>query len=599
VSRYNDSVGAQAQSLFQEVLRRGKVILSDLHKSGPFPFAHMDLMVPLFSPDRHDNALIGVFMLRIDPEVVLFPLIEIWPIVSRTSETLLFEQDGDSIVYLSELRHRKNTTLTLRLPISNEQLPASMAVRGINGVVEGIDYRGVPVVAAIRPIPDSPWYMNAKVDQEEIYAPLRSQVWIVSIGMFFLILSAGSIIGFWWRHQRALFYREKYLAELERQALVEHFDYIIKYTNDCILLINMDGRIVEANDQACREYGYTREELFRLDIRDLRSPKTRSQVEKQMKQVEERGGLLFETEHVRKDGTVFPVEDSSRFIKIEGARFYQSIVRDITDRKQIMNTLQTSESFLNDVINQSPYPMWISDDKGTLIRINQACLNLLHITEDEVVNKYNIFKDNIVEEQGLLPLVRQVFEAGEAKHFELKYDSSQLKHLQLARFSSLTLDVTVFPIKDPNGHITNAVIQHIDITERKLAEEALRQSEERYRQLFELSPDPIFIQSEGNIEFINSAGIRLFGAKSAEELIGRQVVDLMHPDYREIVAERIKHLKELRSPVPMIEEKYLRLDGSSVDVEVGASPFLYKGKPAAQVVIRDITERKRAEESLR
>jgi PAS domain S-box-containing protein len=302
---------------------------------------------------------------------------------------------------------------------------------------------------------------------------------------------------------------------------------------------------------------------------------------------------------VRKDGTVFPVEDSSRFIKIEGARFYQSIVRDITDRKHIMNTLQTSESFLNDVINQSPYPMWISDDKGTLIRINQACLNLLHITEDEVVNKYNIFKDNIVEEQGLLPLVRQVFEAGEAKHFELKYDSSQLKHLQLARFSSLTLDVTVFPIKDPNGHITNAVIQHIDITERKLAEEALRQSEERYRQLFELSPDPIFIQSEGNIEFINSAGIRLFGAKSAEELIGRQVVDLMHPDYREIVAERIKHLKELRSPVPMIEEKYLRLDGSSVDVEVGASPFLYKGKPAAQVVIRDITERKRAEESLR
>ena len=67
-----------------------------------------------------------------------------------------------------------------------------MAVRGIEGIVEGIDYRGVPVLAAIRQIPDSPWYMNAKVDQEEIYEPLRSQAWIVGAGMFLLILATGS-----------------------------------------------------------------------------------------------------------------------------------------------------------------------------------------------------------------------------------------------------------------------------------------------------------------------------------------------------------------------------------------------------------------------
>ena len=227
VSRYGDSVGTQARTLFQEVLRRRKVILSDLHKSGPFPIPHMDLMVPLFSPDRHDSVLIGEFMLRIDPQVILFPLIQTWPTPSRTSETLLFEQDGDSIVYLNELRHRKNTTLTLRLPISNKQLPASMAIRGIEGVVEGIDYRDVPVLAAIRPIPDSPWYMNAKVDREEIYTLLRSQIWIVSIGMLLLILSTGSIIGFWWRNQLVKFYRERYSDELESQALVKHFDYII------------------------------------------------------------------------------------------------------------------------------------------------------------------------------------------------------------------------------------------------------------------------------------------------------------------------------------------------------------------------------------
>jgi PAS domain-containing protein len=280
VSNHDDSVCSYGHTIFKEALLYRQITFSDLHRSKSVPYVHIDLMVPIFSPDRSDSTIIGTLLLRIDPQVVLFPLIKTWPTPSRTSETLLFEQDGDSIVYLNELRHRKNTTLTLRLPISNEQLPASMAVRGIKGVVEGIDYRGIPVLAAIRPIPDSPWYMNAKVDQEEIYAPLRSQAWIVVIGMFLFLLSAAGIIVSWWRHQRAKFYRDKYLAEVERQALIKHFDYIIKYANDSILLIDMHGKIVEINDQACRMYGYTRDELSHLYIRDLRSEQTRPQVDK-------------------------------------------------------------------------------------------------------------------------------------------------------------------------------------------------------------------------------------------------------------------------------------------------------------------------------
>ncbi|MGD0589201.1 MAG: PAS domain S-box protein [Bacteroidota bacterium] len=592
VSRDGDSVGAQAQSLFQEVLRRRKVILSDLHKSGPFPLAHMDLMVPLFSPDRHDSALIGVFMLRIDPEIFLFPLIETWPTSSLTSETILFEQDGDSIVYLSELRHRKNTTLTLRLPISDEQLPASMAVRGIKRVVEGVDYRGVPVLAAIRPIPDSPWYMNAKVDQEEIYAPLRSQIWIVNIGMLLLILSAGSIIGLWWRNQRTIFFRKQYEAELDRKAIVTHFDHIIKYANDIIMLTNMDGRIVEVNDQACRTYGYTRDEMFQLNIRDIRTPESISQSEMQMKQVEKQNGMVFESEHRRKDGTVFPVEDSSRFIKIEGVRFYQSIIRDITERKRIEQAMQENEDRFRRIFEEGPFGTVITGLDFHFTKANTAFCKMMGYSEHEITSL--TFRDITHPEDisNSAEAMRKLFN-GEIPVYrtEKRYVRKDTKIV----WGSLTVTL----VRNENGQFLYYLAMVEDITERKIAEDALLQSEERYRQLFELSPDPIFIQSEGNIEFINSAGIRLFGAKSAEELIGRQVVDLMHPDYREIVAERIKHVKELQSPVPMIEEKYLRLDGSSVDVEVGASPFLYKGKSAAQVVVRDITERKRAEESLR
>jgi PAS domain S-box-containing protein len=591
VSNHDDSVCPYGRTIFKEALLHRQVTFSDLHESKSVPYVHIDLMVPILSPGRSDSTIIGVLILRIDPNDVLFPLIQSWPTSSSTSETVLLEQDGDSIVYLNELRHRKNTTLTLRFPISNEQLPAAMAVRGIKGVVEGNDYRGVPVLAAIRPIPDSPWYMNAKVDREEIYAPLRSQTWIAAIGIFLFILAAGGMIVSWWRHQRSVFYRDNYLAELERQALIKHFDYIIKYANDSTLLIDMNGKIVEVNDQACRMYGYTREELSHLYIRDLRSQQTHSQVEKQMKQVEERGGLVFETEHRRKDGTVFPVEVSSRFIKIEGAKFYQSIVRDITERKRTEQTVQAAKEFAENLIQTANTIVVGLNTQGVVTIFNKAAEEITGYARQELANRTWF---EVLTPRDRYPEVRKEFErllqGGLPKRFENAILTKSGKERHIVWSNNEIYE---------QGNIVGTISFGIDITERKIAEEALLQSEERYRQLFELSPDTIFIQSEGNIVFINDAGVHLFGATSKEELIGRRVLDLMHPDYREIVTLRIAQLKDLRQSLPMIEEKYLRLDGSSVDVEVGASPFLYKGKPAAQVVVRDITERKQAENTLR
>ena len=119
--------------------------------------------------------------------------------------------------------------------------------------------------------------------------------------------------------------------------------------------------------------------------------------------------------------------------------------------------------------------MWISDSAGTLIKINRACTELLKISEKEVVGIYNILNDNIVREQGLLPLVQRVYEKGEQARFEIRYDSSELE-LPLQNHAHIILDVTVFPIKDADQKVTNAVIQHLDITQRRQSEEALQRS---------------------------------------------------------------------------------------------------------------------------
>jgi PAS domain S-box-containing protein len=133
--------------------------------------------------------------------------------------------------------------------------------------------------------------------------------------------------------------------------------------------------------------------------------------------------------------------------------------------------------------------------------------------------------------------------------------------------------------------------------EKKWADESRQETEERYRALVELSPDGIAIHIQGQFVFINSAGARMIGAASPQELIGRPIIDFVHPDFREMVMDRVKEMIT-GQPAGLIEEKYLRLDGSTIDVEVAATPFSFEGTPAIQVVFRDITERKRAESEI-
>jgi len=145
---------------------------------------------------------------------------------------------------------------------------------------------------------------------------------------------------------------------------------------------------------------------------------------------------------------------------------------------------------------------------------------------------------------------------------------------------------------------TNVLLQQ-QMQERMQAEKAMRESEERYRQLVELSPDSIYVQSEGKIAFVNSACVKLFGANNADELVGKSAVDLFHVDYHEIVNEYRRQIGETLGPTPLFEAKVVRLDGAVVDVEASGGPFVVKeGKLGTQVVMRDITRRKKADEKI-
>jgi two-component system, cell cycle sensor histidine kinase and response regulator CckA len=273
---------------------------------------------------------------------------------------------------------------------------------------------------------------------------------------------------------------------------------------------------------------------------------------------------------------------------------------DITLQKRAEEAARASESFLNSVIDQSPYPMWISDHRGTLIRANNALRDLLQISDEEVVGTYNILKDNIVEEQGFLPLVRSVFEKGDTVRFEIKYDSSQLKHILVRHPTFLILDVTIFPITDSRGTLTNAVIQHMDITERKKAEESLRNLLDFRQTLIDSIPNPVFYKDlESKYIGCNEAFAALVGLPK-EEVVGKSVQEVVPKEVGDIWREKDLELFD-RPHVQVFEFTMLRPDGTEHTLVNHKAPFFGPDGTLAGLigVMVDITDRLRAEEAVR
>jgi PAS domain S-box-containing protein len=137
-----------------------------------------------------------------------------------------------------------------------------------------------------------------------------------------------------------------------------------------------------------------------------------------------------------------------------------------------------------------------------------------------------------------------------------------------------------------------------DVTDRASAEDALRASEERHRRLVELSPDAIAVHVDGRLTFANAAAAALLGATHPQELIGTPVADLVHPAHRAVLEERARAETDEARSFPWLETKFVRLDGSVVDVEVAGVPFVHRGRTAGQIIARDISAWKRAEASL-
>ena len=208
-------IETHSKNMVQEAIHSGKVVFTDIYRTEVSKSLHLSLIIPVLLPNSRPS---GALLLIMDPNTFLYPLIQTWPVLSRTAETLLIRREGDDALYINELRHRKDTALSLRFPLSQKELPAAMAVLGKRGLTEGIDYRGKSVFASVDAIPGSPWFIVTKVDKDEVYEPLRGNARLVLLIIIILIISSGLGIALWWRQQNVLFYREQYEKEVKYGA---------------------------------------------------------------------------------------------------------------------------------------------------------------------------------------------------------------------------------------------------------------------------------------------------------------------------------------------------------------------------------------------
>lgn len=386
---------------------------------------------------------------------------------------------------------------------------------------------------------------------------------------------------------------DKKQAEKALHESEQRFRQLIEQSADGVFLQDLNGRFVEVNARACECLGYTREELLTMGVGDIESslsPEATAQVRRMLGESPSSGPVTLEGVHRRKDGSTYPVEARVGKVQIGQQRLVLALVRDITARKQREAALRESEQryrcLFQNMLGGFAYCQVLFDDGGSpvdfvYLEVNTAFATLTGLGDVVGRKATELFPGILQEHPELLQTYGRVATTGQPEKFEFFF-----KPL------SAWLSVSAY---SPNRGYFVAVFD--DITERKESEAALRESENRFRQLTEQSVDTVFVRDfDGQLVDVNQRACESLGY-SREELLSMKLWEVEVKLPREQILENSAKLKRLPFPsAPLsFEGVHRRKDGSTFCVEARSAVIEIGGRRLVLSISRDVTARKQAE----
>lgn len=547
--------------------------------------ARIEIIVPILESQASKNNILGWIILRINPETEFFKLLKAIPISSRTLDVDLVRKEKNAIVFLNKLKCPKVKTDTTRPSTKIEVSVDYVAVSGFSGITEGIDSRGKAVIAATRPIPESDWFLIAKIESSEAYADLRKiRIAITAFALLLMVALTSSVLLFWLRQQGEL----KSL-ELEQKLLSERYDWLSQYANDVILLYDQNLKILQVNDKSLTKYGYSHEELMDMTLDKLRSPATRDELKDKLSEIKSSGGQRYETIHQRKDGSEFPVEESTRFISTQGKYCFQSIIRDITERKKIEKALLESEERMRLITNSVPQIVWTAKSDGSFDYFNsrfEAITGLLPFKGSAVCDSIHVDDLERISTGWSKALKEEIPYQCE---FRLRMkDGSYRWFLNMA-----------IPFHDQKGRMIKWFGSATDIDDLKRTEQELHRRELLLRNAVNNLPSSFTVyDDQGRIEYINDFSL-VRSDMTAEEAIGKREEEIFPAEVTKNYLPVLSNTYKTKEP--QVIECLVDYADAPRYVIYHFVPTLDENNNIYKVLgmAYDITERKNSEEKLK
>ncbi|MFC1592726.1 PAS domain S-box protein [Candidatus Omnitrophota bacterium] len=381
------------------------------------------------------------------------------------------------------------------------------------------------------------------------------------------------------------------LAEDILKESEERFQALFERVPCPIIIVDEALRIADVNSAACQLLGYSREELLKLSVEDIHPKQMHKHVKGDINKTFRDGRKMTrELTFVTKDGSIKTIEATDARLIIGGKKYVAGAFQDITERKKAEGELREAEVRYRAQFEQLLDAIFVTDaETGILIDCNAAAAKLVGRKKSEIIGQHQkilhpqeeiegefsrTYKQHIRNKEGQALEAKVITRDGKIKHVSIKANIFQLKERKILQGAFR------------------------DVTERKQAEEDLRKSEAKYSSLVEQAQEGVIIIQDNVFKFCNKAMSKILGY-SMKELIGMDFLLTIVPEHRGLIKKRYRQdLAEKTTPATF-EIKNKRKDGTIIDVEVTGSTIYYHNRPAAMCVIRDVTQRKQAEQALR